>query len=103
MPRHYLGEPGEAADPRCSPLLASELSGVAPAFIASAGFDPLRDEAEEYAGRLREAGVRVALQRQVGLVHGFASVTGVGRKGREALLTAAGALRLALAESRAAG
>lgn len=93
----YLAQPADAADPRCSPLRAADLDGVAPAFIATAGFDPLRDEAEEYAQRLREAGVRVALQRHAGLVHGFAAITGVGRTGRAAVITAAGALRFALA------
>jgi acetyl esterase len=94
---HYLGQHGDAEDPLCSPLLAQDVSQVAPAFIATAGFDPLRDDGEDYARRLHDAGVRVALQRHAGLFHGFASVIGVGRTGREAVLSAAGALRLALA------
>lgn len=94
---HYLSAPGDAHDPRCSPLLAESLAGVAPAYIAVAGFDPLRDEGEEYGKRLRAAGVRVALVRHAGLFHGFVSGLGAGRMGREALLQAAGALRLALA------
>jgi acetyl esterase len=94
---HYLSAPEDAHDPRCSPLLAESLAGVAPAYIAVAGFDPLRDEGEEYAARLRAARVRVALVRHAGLFHGFANGLGVGRMGREALLQAAGALRLALA------
>jgi acetyl esterase len=93
----YLTDPGEAFDPRCSPLLAEHFEGVAPAYIATAGFDPLRDEAEEYASRLRAAGVPVALRRHRGLVHSFANAVGVGRVGREALLQAAGALRVGLA------
>jgi acetyl esterase len=94
---HYLGESGEATDPRCSPLLASTVAGAAPAFILTAGFDPLRDEGEEYAERLRAAGVPVAVRRHEGLFHGFANAVGAGRSGREALLEAAGALRYALA------
>ncbi len=93
---HYLGPGGAPLDPRCSPLLADELAGVAPAFIATAGFDPLRDEGEEYAARLRAAGVPVALQRHAGLFHGFANAVGVGRSARDAVLAAAGAVRLAL-------
>jgi acetyl esterase len=93
----YLDDCAHAGDPRCSPLLATELAGVAPAFIATAGFDPLRDEGEEYAMRLRAAGVPAALQRHAGLFHGFANAVGVGRAGREAVLAAGGALRLALA------
>jgi acetyl esterase len=94
---HYLSNEGDALDPRCSPLLSENLAGVAPAYIATAGFDPLRDEGEEYAQRLREAGVRVALRRHEGLIHAFASILGVGRVGREAVLEAAGAVRLGLA------
>ena len=93
----YLDELAHVGDPRCSPLLADELAGVAPAFIATAGFDPLRDDGEEYALRLRAAGVPAALQCHAGLFHGFANAVGVGRTGREAVLAAGGALRLALA------
>lgn len=96
--RHYTSEDGrDPVDPRCSPLLADELHGTAPAYIATAGFDPLRDEGEEYARRLREAGVPVALRRHADLIHGFANTVAIGHAGREALLEAAGALRFALA------
>ncbi len=65
--RHqYLTEEADALDPRCSPLLADDLSGVAPAYVATAGFDPLRDEGEEYADRLRAAGVRWRRRRDAG-------------------------------------
>jgi acetyl esterase len=94
---HYVTEPGDALDPRCSPLLAEDLGGVAPAYIATAGFDPLRDEGEEYAERLRAAGVPVALHRHQGLVHAFANAIGIGHTGRDALIEAAGALRVGLA------
>jgi acetyl esterase len=94
---HYVGPDGDVTDPRCSPLLADELRAVAPAYIATAGFDPLRDEGEEYARRLSEAGVPVALHRQGQLIHGFASTIGLGRVGREAMLEAVGALRVGVA------
>ena len=93
---HYLPDPALATDPRVSPLLAEDLSGLCPAYVAVAGFDPLRDEGEAYARRLREAGVRVSLQRHRGLIHGIVNATGVGRSGREVLLQAAGALRIGL-------
>ncbi|MER6345075.1 alpha/beta hydrolase [Streptomyces sp. NPDC001595] len=90
---HYLSHPREALDPRVSPLLADDLAGLPPAYIAVAGFDPLRDEGEAYARRLQEAGVPVTLRRHQGLIHGVINATGVGRTGREALLEAADALR----------
>jgi acetyl esterase len=94
---HYVADERDALDPRCSPLIAEDLAGVAPAYIATAGFDPLRDEGEEYAARLRAAGVRVALRRHAGLIHGFVNTVQIGHVAREALLEAAGALRVTLA------
>ncbi|MCD6640550.1 MAG: alpha/beta hydrolase [Nocardioides sp.] len=91
--RHYLGDT-DPADPRASPLLAEDVSGLPPAYVAVAGFDPLRDEGEAYARRMAEAGVQVALRRHDGLIHAFVNSTGVGRTGREALLEACGALRM---------
>jgi acetyl esterase len=95
--QQYLAEHSAAFDPRCSPLLAEDLSGVAPAYIATAGFDPLRDEGEDYALALRGAGVPAALRRHTGLIHGFANLLGIGHSSRGALLSAAGALRLGVA------
>ena len=97
--QQYLAEPGDALDPRCSPMLGDGLGGIAPAYIAVAGFDPLRDEGEDYARSLRAAGVPVALRRHRGLIHGFANVIAVGHSGREALLQGAGALRVGLARA----
>ena len=94
---HYLAEVSDALDPRCSPLRAEEWSGLPPAYVATAGFDPLRDEGEEYASRLCAAGVPVALRRHAGLAHAFVNTVGVGHAGREAVLEAAGALRVGLA------
>jgi acetyl esterase len=93
----YLAQAGDARDPRCSPLQADDLEGLPPTYIATAGFDPLRDEGEEFAHRLRGAGVPVALRRHAGLIHGFVNTVSVGHVGREAVLEAAGALRLGLA------
>lgn len=95
--RHYLGDSGAGEDPRVSVLRAGDLAGLPPAYVATAGFDPLRDEGEAYAERLRAAGVRVALRRHPRLVHGFANLTAVSRSSRAAMLEAAGALRMALA------
>jgi acetyl esterase len=97
---HYLPDDAAALDPRASPMLAEDLSGLPPTLIATAGFDPLRDEGEEYALRLREAGVPVALKRHSGLVHGFANAVGSTRFARLAMQEVAGALRVGLATGR---
>jgi len=99
---HYLPDSAAALDSRASPLLAEDLSGLPPAYIATAGFDPLRDEGEEYAMRLREAGVPVALRRHPALVHGFANMATLGRACAPAMREAAGALRMGLAGATAA-
>jgi acetyl esterase len=94
---YYLPPGTDATDPRVSILLAPDLSGLPPAYVATAGFDPLRDEAEAYALRMREAGVQVALRRHPGLIHSFANQTAISRTARGAMLEAAGALRMGLA------
>jgi acetyl esterase len=96
---HYLPDRQASLDPRASPLLADDLSGLPPAYVVTAGFDPIRDEGEAYAARLREAGVPIALRRHRGLIHGFANMTGLGRTGRAAMLDAAGALRVGLSRA----
>jgi acetyl esterase len=94
---HYLPDDAAARDPRASPLLIEDLAGVAPAYILTAGFDPLRDEAEAYAERLAAAGVRVALRREGALIHGFLNAVCVSRAAALAVAELAGALRIALA------
>ena len=75
----YLRGSGiDRADPRVSPLLAESLSGLAPALIAIAGFDPLRDEGESYAVALRAAGTAVDLRSMGSLTHGFANLFQLG-------------------------
>jgi acetyl esterase len=74
---HYIGPEHDPADPRLSPLRAQDLSGLAPAILVTAGFDPLVDQGEAYARRLRAAGVPVIYRCYDSLVHGFAAFTGV--------------------------
>jgi acetyl esterase len=93
----YLPPGADRGDPRVSVLRADNLGQLPPAYIATAGFDPLRDEGEAYALRLLEAGVKVALRRHPDLVHTFANLTAICPSARQAMLEAAGALRLGLA------
>ncbi|KAA9154059.1 alpha/beta hydrolase [Amycolatopsis acidicola] len=93
---HYAPAGVDRTDTRLSPLLSENFAGLPPAYVATAGFDPLRDEGEAYAEKLRAAGVPTALSRQSDLIHGFVNFLGVGTRFREATAEAAGALRLGL-------
>jgi acetyl esterase len=93
----YLPDGADRDDARVSVLHARDLSSLPPAYVVTAGFDPLRDEGEAYALRMREAGTAVALRRHRGLIHSFAHDTEVCPSARAAMLEAAGALRMGLA------
>jgi acetyl esterase len=75
----YLdGAPIDVADPRVSPLLVEDLSGLPPALLLTGGFDPLRDEGNQYAERLAAAGVTVDHRQYGSLVHGFTNFFPLG-------------------------
>jgi acetyl esterase len=92
----YLPDGVPTDDTRGAILRADDLSGMPPVYLATAGFDPLRDEGEELAARLRDAGVPVVARRFPGLVHGYASFTALSAAARDATLDAASALRAGL-------
>jgi acetyl esterase/lipase len=72
----YLGQDGDPTDPRASPIRAEDLTGLAPAVVVTAGFDPLVDQGEAYAKRLRDAGVHVVYRCYDSLAHAFTAFTG---------------------------
>lgn len=93
----YQPDRGERGDPRVSVLLAEDLTGLPPAYVVTAGFDPLRDEGEEYVRRLAEAGVPVISRRFPDLMHGFLNLYGAGGRFQEALFEIIGSIRTGLA------
>lgn len=73
---HYMTPDADPADPRLSPLRTADLAGLAPAVIATAGFDPLVDQGEAYARALKAASVPVRYRCYDGLCHAFTAFTG---------------------------
>jgi acetyl esterase len=71
----YVPASTDLADLRLSPLLAKDFKGLPPAFVLTAGYDPLRDEGRAYADRLIEAGIKTTYVNYPGTIHGFFSLT----------------------------
>jgi len=94
---HYLQDMSQAEEPYACPDKAASLGGLPPATVITAEYDPLRDEAEVYARKLREAGVAVTLKRYDGMIHGFVSMADMFEDGRAAQLLIAAELRAAFA------
>ena len=89
----YLRTPEDALDWRASPLLAPDVAGAPPAYVLTAGHDPLRDEGDAYALRLEQAGIAVTRECFEGMVHGFIALGGVMAAGGHAMYRAAQAMR----------
>ncbi|HEV2887912.1 MAG TPA: alpha/beta hydrolase [Jatrophihabitans sp.] len=97
---HYLATPADGQDPLASPLLATDHAGLPPALVITAEYDPLRDEAEQYAERLRTAGVPTESSRYDGMMHGFFLMYPTLEGGRRAVDQAVAFLRERLGSSR---
>ena len=93
---HYITDPAHDLDWRASPLLHTDLSGLPPALVITAGYDPLRDEGLDYARALTEAGNRascVCFERQI---HGFITMGRVLDEAHTAVALCAAELRRVL-------
>jgi acetyl esterase len=94
---HYLRDARDRDDPRFAPLRQPDLRGLPPALVLAAEYDPLRDEGERYAERLRVAGIPTRLIRYDGMIHGFFRLPVAMSRANQAIADAAAGLREALA------
>ena len=92
---HYLPREADWLDWRASPLLAKSHAGLPPAYIMTAGFDPLLDEGRAYAEKLKQAGVPVEYREYPDMIHGFITMGRVLDTANTALADCAQALRRA--------
>ncbi|MFD5469434.1 alpha/beta hydrolase [Streptomyces sp. NPDC127105] len=96
---NYLTAPEDGAHPLASPLRAPDHSGLPPALVITAEYDPLRDEGESYAERLRESRVPARTTRYPGMAHGFFTMSGTLDAARRAVEQAAAHLRTSFADA----
>ncbi len=86
---HYLSDDNAGDEIYASPLRAKDLGNLPSATVLTAGYDPLRDEGEAYAERLKKAGNEINFLRYPGMIHGFVSMLGVVSQAEEAVAIAA--------------
>jgi len=98
----YFAAEADRHSPYGSPSKASDVTGLPPAMIITGECDPLRDQGEAYADKLRSAGVAVVLKRYDGMIHPFVSLAGIVDGGRDAINESASAVRQALSAPAAA-
>jgi acetyl esterase len=94
---HYTPNVADRDDPRCSPLRASSLENLPPAYVITAGYDPLRDEGAAYADALKDAGNQVTYKNYPDQFHVFNTMAGVLPRGHAAADEIAAAVRAAVA------
>jgi acetyl esterase len=93
---HYLNSERDKKNPYACPAEALNLSNLPPALVVTAGFDPLRDEGENYAARLQDAGVQCECIRYEGVTHGFVLMASALEEARKAISDMSERLRAAL-------
>lgn len=93
---NYLAQPSDGLNPLASPLRAPSLEGLPPALVITAEYDPLRDQAEQYATRMSASGVDTVLSRYDGMIHGFFCMAGDLADGAAAQAEAAAFLKARL-------
>ena len=94
--RQYMPEGVDPEDTRLSPLQSTQLEGLAPAIVVTAGFDPLVDQGKAYSDRLTDAGVDTVYRCYDSLAHGFTAFVGVSPAAKKACQEIAGMVRTAL-------
>ena len=99
---HYLSNEADASNPYAAPMAAKDLSGLPPALVITAEFDPLCDEGEAYAEKLKAAGVSTTASRYDGMIHGFFGMSGVVDKAERAVAEAAMGLKNSFATAKPA-
>jgi acetyl esterase/lipase len=92
----YLAKPGDASNPLASPTWEANMSGLPPTTIVTAEFDPLRDDGDTYASRLRDAGVPVTTRRYLGMIHDFMAMPHITAVARRSIADTAGDIAAAL-------
>jgi acetyl esterase len=98
---HYLPNLADRDNPETAPLLTEDLSGLPPAIVLTAGYDPLCDSGLAYVDRLREAGVPALHQHYEDMIHAFFSLVNVLERGNEAVEQVGGEIRAVVARSGA--
>ena len=94
---HYMAQDSDAENPYAAPMKATDLSGLPPAMVITAEYDPLRDEGEAYAARLQAAGIPTVCTRYEGQIHLFYALPDIIDDGKKAVSQACEALRAAFA------